>query len=62
MTRHRLPATLWNSPELSTADEPEPPREKAWWVDDGTDDGRAEPMPGDGTDGPCDGYLWSQVP
>jgi hypothetical protein len=23
---------------MSTADEPEPPREKAWWVDDGTDD------------------------
>ena len=38
MTRHRLPATLWNSPELSTPDEPEPPREKAWWVDEQDDE------------------------
>ena len=58
--RRRSP--IHDLPEMSTPDEPEAPRPKAWWADDGQDDGRDEPLPGDDTDGPCPGVLWRDVP
>ena len=50
-------------PEMSTPDEPEAPRSKAWWADDeGDDSDEREPYPGEDDDGPCPGVLWRDVP